>query len=60
MSHPLDLLHVPATYTRVLLQRLAGAEQRLLAGSVLLSEISSLPCEISRDARTGVSNSASC
>lgn len=46
MSHPLDLLHVPATYTRVLLQRQAGAEQRLLAGTGLLSENSSLPSEI--------------
>ena len=46
MPHPLDLLPVPATYTRVLLQRLAGAEQRLLAGTGLLPESSNLPSEI--------------
>ena len=46
MPHPLDLLPVPATYTRVLLQRLAGAEERLLAGTGLLPESSNLPSEI--------------
>ena len=46
MPHPLDLLPVPATYTRVLLQRLAGAEERLLAGTGLLPYSSNLPGEI--------------
>lgn len=46
MPNPIDLLPVPATYTRVLLQRLAGAEERLLAGTGLLPESSNLPAEI--------------
>jgi len=46
MPHPLDLLPVPATYTRVLLQRLAGFEERLLAGTSLLPDSSNLPGEI--------------
>lgn len=46
MPHPLDLLPVPATYTRVLLQRLAGAEERLLSGTGLTAATHSFPSEI--------------
>ncbi|MBF7731438.1 AraC family transcriptional regulator [Pseudomonas sp. N040] len=45
MINSLDLLPVPATYTRVLLQRLAGAEARLLSGTGLAAG-SNLPVEI--------------
>ena len=46
MTHPLDLLPVPATYTRVLLQRLAGAEDRLLSGTGLVAGNHPFPSEI--------------
>lgn len=46
MPHPLDHLPVPTTYTRVLLQRLAGAEEQLLAGTGLALDSSELPSEI--------------
>ena len=46
MTHPLDLLPVPATYTRVLLQRLAGAEERLLSGTGLAAATQPFPSEI--------------
>ena len=46
MPHPLDLLPVPATYTRVLLQRLPGVQAQLLAGTGLEAGSGVLPDEI--------------